>query len=550
MGINTKILSPQDNVVKRRREVPDANDSRTNCLVQLFICDLWVQVQQIQEEEKQARSVTRVNSRFSVTSSSPGKPESNVPIHERLSRPNQKQSLNNVMALLKDELEMQDCTFKPTIPKYTNGGSSHDKSPIFERLNAEAEQMKVVAAKREKLRLLEEMKAFTFQPEIPTYSQGDKIRNRDSTPIHERLNAEAEALKKQHVRRVEERHKVEDEGLTFKPQIKPHRSADKKRVPGDVVDRLNAEAQKVRERKASLHAATHTEKSKELTFTPTLNTKSLKATRSFLWWNDDPNSLNDSISGPSTAGKLNRTFSIHSPAHPNQASASTPSSTDKRRSSSASRVGGASASMGTSNQRQSTPSREEGARGRTATRGATGATPSSAHKNTNASSGATPPRHSQIPPSPSQHHQSNGVATPQMMKRSSSASRIPVSSGKGASMIAALTSPGKSQGENVARLAAAGATRGLRTGGGRSPITVEPETIRADSGDMSDTTPWDENKNNGGNNAVVGDAGDSVDYNQVYKQDRHGGRQQAARELGVDDLDDILALGDEVYSGL
>jgi hypothetical protein len=184
---------------------------------------------QIREEENSKRSLTRSTSRFSVTSSSassPARPE--APVHERLSKSKQKQQLFNVMSQLKDELEMTHCTFQPTIPYFPNGSSSHDTTPVYERLNAEAEQMKIIAEKREKLKKLEEMKQFTFQPRVETYESG-KSRNRDTTPIHERLNAEADQLKKQQEKRVELKIKTEEAELTFKPSIKPMKSAEKKR---------------------------------------------------------------------------------------------------------------------------------------------------------------------------------------------------------------------------------------------------------------------------------------------------------------------------------
>jgi hypothetical protein len=177
------------------------------------------------------------------------------------------------------------------------------------------------------------------------------------------------------------------------------------RMQGDVVDRLNVEAARVREKKKALQDASLLDATKDLTFTPTLSAKSSKASRSFLWWNDE-NQMS-ATNTPNTTSKLARTFSIQSNV---PTAASTPGpERPARRSNSASRVpSGPTGAAG--NQRNPTPTRDSGCRSDSAARGRTVMRDSA--------SGIGPSTTTRRQPQPA-------VVTPSsQVKRSSSTSRI------------------------------------------------------------------------------------------------------------------------------
>lgn len=128
----------------------------------------------------------------------PDDPE-NSPVFDRLTvKSNTKQIMQNVLAKLKDELELKDCTFKPQLvssdPRRNSNVQEFDPSrdTFLGRMAAEKEKlnydMKVLADKRRH----EEMEDVTFAPAINPMSAAIvalKRGNKDcpSPPVHERL---------------------------------------------------------------------------------------------------------------------------------------------------------------------------------------------------------------------------------------------------------------------------------------------------------------------------------------------------------------------------
>ena len=68
------------------------------------------------------------------------------PVFERVAVSETRQFMEGVLSRIRTELELKDCTFKPTlVSSYSSrttvrGGGGRDRVPIYERLNKDAEK--------------------------------------------------------------------------------------------------------------------------------------------------------------------------------------------------------------------------------------------------------------------------------------------------------------------------------------------------------------------------------------------------------------------------
>jgi len=97
---------------------------------------------------------------------------------------------------------------------------------------------------------------------------------RASTPVHIRLNAEAETIKREHQKRLEQQQADEAKNTTFAPNIKSYKISNRSNDPIHV--RLNAEAEKIRLEQQKRQEEKLAEEMKDATFTPNLHSHSLR----------------------------------------------------------------------------------------------------------------------------------------------------------------------------------------------------------------------------------------------------------------------------------
>lgn len=138
-----------------------------------------------------------------------------------------KKYVQEVLTQLKTDFELQECTFKPSIPPSSEKLHSTHRSaePIHVRLNAEAEALKKAQQKREEAQLAAERLVATFQPQLEaTASYRSSTPQKASKPIHERLDAEAKRRRAEVEKRVAQKQKDDEKtvaSLPFAPEIIP-----------------------------------------------------------------------------------------------------------------------------------------------------------------------------------------------------------------------------------------------------------------------------------------------------------------------------------------
>eukprot|EP01038_Epipyxis_sp_PR26KG_P005259 gene5259-7308_t len=172
------------------------------------------------------------------------------PVFERLSVDN-KAGLQEILNKIKMELELKDCTFKPTLIEPLKGNQispSAKGEPAFVKLNKHAEYMRGDLEKKVQEKLVEEMKEATFAPALPAASVAMATR-RNSRGIESGANGENndtiyDRLYHQTLNHTELDKNIDDEELTFHPHIpdKSNRIVAAHRKPskeGDVYDRLS-----------------------------------------------------------------------------------------------------------------------------------------------------------------------------------------------------------------------------------------------------------------------------------------------------------------------
>jgi hypothetical protein len=130
--------------------------------------------------------------------------------------------MQNILIQTKAELDVSECTFKPY--KISNDLSSKvpRNEPVHIRLVADHEKSKQNLQNRKKEMIRNEMKDVTFSPQIN--SSSEKIVRRKSfnstsnaTSIYERLNAEAEIIREHDRERELKRQQEELKNSTFCP---------------------------------------------------------------------------------------------------------------------------------------------------------------------------------------------------------------------------------------------------------------------------------------------------------------------------------------------
>lgn len=192
----------------------------------------------------------------------------------------------------REQEELKATTFAPAMNKKSvamasrrrssspgGGGAKADgdaNAELFQRLNAEAERLRSNAKKKADDRLAEEQRA--ARPQINRVSESiARRRGRSQSPsgggVHDRLNSEAEKMRERLERRAAEIRSEEEMALTFVPTLISARSAAVESTE-EVHIRLNAEAERLRESLKSKADSLLAEEMKSLTFAPMINSKS------------------------------------------------------------------------------------------------------------------------------------------------------------------------------------------------------------------------------------------------------------------------------------
>lgn len=150
---------------------------------------------------------------------------SSVPVHERLFEKGVEHA-NKMEALRKQTLEEElkrSCTFAPTVGGGTGGharsGSGNagsekadrGASPVFERLSSTP----LRAGNYDELKDEKDLAECTFRPKVSELASS--IRH--EAPVHDRLNAENEMLRREAEKREAQRLEAELKGATFVPSI-------------------------------------------------------------------------------------------------------------------------------------------------------------------------------------------------------------------------------------------------------------------------------------------------------------------------------------------
>lgn len=158
-------------------------------------------------------------------------------VFDRLST--SRQYMQNMLAQMKSDMEMYECTFQPQTSAsetLSNSSAIHRfNEPVHERLNKEAEVIKQIIIKNEEKNIEKEMIEATFAPKIPKkseilankkhYLENKKSNGSIKTPspekneIHVRLNAEAATIRSEIIKREELKVKEELKEATFAPHI-------------------------------------------------------------------------------------------------------------------------------------------------------------------------------------------------------------------------------------------------------------------------------------------------------------------------------------------
>lgn len=135
-----------------------------------------------------------------------------------------RQYMQNILMQAKSELDMSECTFKPN--KSSSNTNINTKitntDPVHIRLIADHERSKLYIQKRKEEMILNEMKDVTFSPQINLSSEKIvKRKNINSTSnrssIYEKLNAEAEIIREHDRNREIIRQQEELKNATFCP---------------------------------------------------------------------------------------------------------------------------------------------------------------------------------------------------------------------------------------------------------------------------------------------------------------------------------------------
>jgi len=158
-------------------------------------------------------------------------------VFDRLST--SRQYMQNMLAQMKSDMEMYECTFQPhtsASETLSNSSATHRfNEPVHERLNKEAEVIKQTIIKNEEKVIEKEMIEATFAPKIPKKSEilankkhsldtkksneNSKTSSPEKNEIHVRLNAEATTIRSEIIKREEIRVKKELKEATFAPHI-------------------------------------------------------------------------------------------------------------------------------------------------------------------------------------------------------------------------------------------------------------------------------------------------------------------------------------------
>ena len=194
-------------------------------------------------------------------------------VFDRLST--SRQYMHNMLAQMKSDMELYDCTFQPHTSASEilakSASSQRFSEPVYERLNKEAEVIKQVTVKNEEKVIEKEMMEATFAPKIPKKSEvlankKHSIENSESSKslspeIHQRLNAEAAVIRTDLMKREELKIKEELKEATFAPHIPissekialkratvaiPHPSKTRERSKSPINERLYEEAVQIK----------------------------------------------------------------------------------------------------------------------------------------------------------------------------------------------------------------------------------------------------------------------------------------------------------------
>ena len=194
-------------------------------------------------------------------------------VFDRLST--SRQYMHNMLAQMKSDMELYDCTFQPHTSASEilakSASSQRFSEPVYERLNKEAEVIKQVIVKNEEKVIEKEMMEATFAPKIPKKSEvlankkhsieRSKSSKSVSPEIHQRLNAEAAAIRTDLMKREELKIKEELKEATFAPHIPissekialkratvaiPHPSKTRERSKSPINERLYEEAVQIK----------------------------------------------------------------------------------------------------------------------------------------------------------------------------------------------------------------------------------------------------------------------------------------------------------------
>jgi len=189
-----------------------------------------------------------------------------------------KQKLQEALDKKKEALELSQCTFAPHIPQseFVRPRSQSAK-PVYVRLAEEAEKQREEQKKRAEQQAKEELKINTFQPHIPQ-SEFIRPRSQSAKPIHVRLAEEAEKQREEQKRREELQAKEERRNTTFTPQI-PRKSltlGTHSSLNSTIFDRLTKDAEKHRDEYKRRDEAKRQDEMKDVTFTPKIPISAMK----------------------------------------------------------------------------------------------------------------------------------------------------------------------------------------------------------------------------------------------------------------------------------
>ena len=189
-----------------------------------------------------------------------------------------KQKAQDALDKKKEQLELSQCTFAPHIPQseFIRPRSVSAK-PVHIRLAEEAEKLREEQKKRAEQQAKEDLKTNTFQPHIP---QSEFIRPRSvsAKPVHVRLAEEAEKLREEQKKREELQAKEERRNTTFTPQI-PRKSltlGSHSAIHSTIFDRLTKDAEKQRDEYKRRSEAKRQDEMKDVTFTPKIPLSAVK----------------------------------------------------------------------------------------------------------------------------------------------------------------------------------------------------------------------------------------------------------------------------------